>query len=999
VYICSDCVVKHIVKGQGMTQLSEYVEYLSKNIGARPAGTEEERQAALYITEQFQKTSGYPTIMEDFTSSTNMENLRAICAAVAIIATVLAMFLPILSIPAFVLVLLACAIYALEAYGKPVVSRALARGASQNVVAKYQPNVSTPGQPRSRKVVLVAHYDSGRAKPGFVTAVEDLAIPLGPICVGAMVALAVFAFLRMVLFGQASGVALIAFNILTVIALLIAALPVVRAVACRLAPYNEGANNNATGVAALLEVARRISRGSVSEADLAAAAADVTIHGEEDAYEANLVPEGARLVYEASQLVPPDLGPQTDEERLLAAKAAIAAFTGKAVPTWKSTDVADKLVGSRATPTARVVEFPSAAADEPQEVFGEGDAPESIEFVESADQTIETVASEDAAPAVGDQTDDQAADPAPIGFAMAAPALEPQPQAESNLPAWFVSAQKKAKRSGDTGEVRRSVYADAIEAAERERAAREAELQRQREEEAREKAREQAREAAEAMERARQEQEAAQAEAREVEKQQDENTPAADSDAFADEVDNQVEQESAAEKPIPDEEQAIEGQTDEAPVARRPIVLPSISGYSTKNPVVSADEPASPSRSSMFRKLRVDIPSLSGAINVVGDEADQDQNAAGAIWDDGAFEAGTAEDYASKMYDDEPEPQVEPESAYEPTPMPEPEKPTYDQLPKSRFGRFFDKFRKKKRSDMEETPQQWLNVDEEFDPRTVGRVRGGWESFRDDSVGAPGENLAAHRNDYDDFDDEYFDYEDEPADNGRPWNGGGFSRVRMGGTEDEIQPEEVSYASTSLEPWTSGQIDTQSSGELYRPHESENRVNVDLYAPIEEEEEHDLAAEMEGIYHFRNPNYNTEVWFVAIGSDIDTHDGTRAFVEAHKADLRGAMIVEVESLGGGRLSVVQEEGLFKKVKASSRVKRYTKKANQATGITLADAIIPNADSIASVAQKEGVQAMHVAGMDGNRPHSQASADDVFENLNFDLLEENVDYLMELVRTF
>ena len=38
-----------------MPDIKEHIAYLSQEIGARPAGTEEEQQAALYITEQFQK--------------------------------------------------------------------------------------------------------------------------------------------------------------------------------------------------------------------------------------------------------------------------------------------------------------------------------------------------------------------------------------------------------------------------------------------------------------------------------------------------------------------------------------------------------------------------------------------------------------------------------------------------------------------------------------------------------------------------------------------------------------------------------------------------------------------------------------------------------------------------------------------------------------------------------------------------------------------------------
>ena len=37
-----------------MSEIREHVAYLSQTIGPRPAGTEEEQQAALYITEKLQ---------------------------------------------------------------------------------------------------------------------------------------------------------------------------------------------------------------------------------------------------------------------------------------------------------------------------------------------------------------------------------------------------------------------------------------------------------------------------------------------------------------------------------------------------------------------------------------------------------------------------------------------------------------------------------------------------------------------------------------------------------------------------------------------------------------------------------------------------------------------------------------------------------------------------------------------------------------------------------
>ena len=57
--------------------------------------------------------------------------------------------------------------------------------------------------------------------------------------------------------------------------------------------------------------------------------------------------------------------------------------------------------------------------------------------------------------------------------------------------------------------------------------------------------------------------------------------------------------------------------------------------------------------------------------------------------------------------------------------------PGYMEMPKSRFGGIFGKFRRKKREEAS-SPQEWLDVEESFDAREVGAARGGWESFREE---------------------------------------------------------------------------------------------------------------------------------------------------------------------------------------------------------------------------------------------------------------------------
>ena len=993
-----------------MASLLDHIEYLSKEIGARPAGTEEEQQAALYIAEQFQKESSFPTAIEEFTSSSNLEGASAIFAVVTFVVTILAMLFNVLVIPAFLLAAIAAVLYTLEAFDKPVLSKALARGASQNVVAKYQPFQKEQGKSRrSRKVVLVAHYDTGKVTPGLVQSIRSTGLPIGLICVGGMIAAALLLLVR-IFVGSPEGFGGILLLVLTIICLVIVLLPIVKAVLMHMAPYNEGANNNASGVAAIIEVARRISRGSVSEADLAANAQDVTIHGEEAAVESGLVPEGARIRYEAEQLKPPEeIGAYDEEERLLSAKAAIAALTGKPVERKLYGSVADRLVNSRA----------NALPEEEQEETANAVVEEGVEAGPAETAKMEPIEASETAPV---ESAEEPVAPKP------APAPVPEPVEErpvdsgfENAPSWFIAAQKNAKRSTSSGEsrVQRSRYTEAIETAERATAERErarAEEDRRRAEEelrAREEAARAAIAAASAGERPADKPEPVEPEPvvvdvpavvpetpAEAAAPLDPSSTVAYTPLSMDEIKREMAKEEAEQKEDPQKEEGdgFIAPPEEFSMPSRRFELPKIES----KPAVA--ETTSPSRSGLFRMLRTDVPSMSGVIRMqkAGEDVSQvptppEETPVLEVPDLGLVgkapavdevdynmelplqaDAEASSEEEARVYDESAheapvhdEPLRDDEQAPEAHEEPVAEEPIADErpsagsrptrrtrggrqagadsepndvaMPSSRAGGFFSRFRKKNREGLEETPQEWLDVDKDFEARDVGRKRGSWESFRDDQ--------------YDDF-DQYDDYDDDK------WNGGSFSRVRL------------------------GHVDTRSGEDS----------DADVQEPlIEEVEDIAIAEDIEQIYHFRNPLFNTEVWFVAIGSDTDLHDGARAFVAEHRDDLRGSMIIEVESLGLGTLAVASEEGRYRKVKASSRVKRYMRQATTATGIAPGSASLAGYDSITTVLQKAGCQTMHLFGEENGKPALKGSADDVLENIDELALDENVNFLLELVK--
>lgn len=279
-----------------MTQLIDDVAYLSDEIGARPAGTEEEQQAALFIAESLQRDSGFQAIIEDFNGMSNPDLPKAICFGVAFVCGLVALLVPLLMLPAAIISLVMAVLYGLEVVGRPVLSRFLKGGVSQNVVAKYQP-AGVPN--KKRKVILVANYDSGRVVPEQKGFLKQNRRVFEFVLIGGLVLLPLLMLLRAIVFPGASGTVETFFNVLIVLSMIIVAVPVALTVVHSRAQYTEAANNNATGVAVLLDVARKVGTGCVSleEMERMASEEGVEVEGEQAAREAGAVPDGAEIEY------------------------------------------------------------------------------------------------------------------------------------------------------------------------------------------------------------------------------------------------------------------------------------------------------------------------------------------------------------------------------------------------------------------------------------------------------------------------------------------------------------------------------------------------------------------------------------------------------------------------------------------------------------------------------------------------------------------------------
>lgn len=1040
-----------------MAELNEHVAYLSQEIGPRPAGTEEEQRAALYISEQFSAEAGLTTAMEDFQCNPDSSLPRTLCSGVAVLVTLVATIVGALAVPAIVVSLICAALAAAEVFDKPVLSRLLNRGVSQNVVARYLPAKSPTRASRRRKVIVVANYDSGKVRRDLNGAMPAVLPILYWVELAMLVVMPLLLAIRMVL--APDGSVLVVFNVLLAVAMVVAVLPVASFLLEKFANYNEGANCNAAGVAVLLEVASRVAAAR----DLPDAP-EPTVHGEAAAVSAGLVPEGAEIVYHTGN-TSEDLGTSMESaaERLAAAKAAVAALSGKPVS---------------ATPTEVATEDESPAK-------GEENGAVEVSPEESLTPSSAAVVVPVAAPAYA----------APV---------------EHQVPEWFKKGQEQAKKPAKEKPVQRSRYATALERAEEEINARE-EHERRNLDELSERMRVmrasvQAASAAagatptEIMDSVvadeSSEEISAPPSASAVNEEASPSlapvlpaieVPAVEADQLPSPSNNTVsamladipaiasepassETGTPASKPVvsavpaapvvpqPTDDPDVtvrDGQrpltgatvavppidlsTSDAPAApaggqrvvvpsvgevaetpasapaaaprrRRAITLPNI-GISQELPRISMDDcqqaaplsedrpehdgrvhdlsavipsvttPEPPSAvsgtreaalldalPSLGRTTTTTDPALSGSISLAGTFSSMGATGAAAPIGDELLENASENDIYIEDVDD---------SAYveQITETGAMAGPGYVEMPKSRFGGIFGKFRRKKREEAS-SPQEWLDVEESFDAREVGAARGGWESFREEG------DIQAYDEEYldadattafspefdDDFAEDGFDAPRSSHRRGRHFEGGAFSRDQF---DDESEGEE---SQTSAADPSSVFGEGLPADFVFEP-----------------------TPEIEQIEQFHSDRIDMEVWFVALGSELAGNGGMKAFMAAHEVELKGALIVELEALGAGELTLIDKEGTYVPKKASSRMKRLVRKAGQATGLKVPEATMEWRNSASAYALKHGQQALHLAGMDGRKPAFFAEEDDVIENIDNDMLALNSDFVMEVLK--
>ena len=1195
-----------------MAEMIKTVEHLTSEIGPRPVATEEEQQAALYIAREFEEL-GLPAEIEEFQGSVSHKKTRLLCSALAVVLALVSLFVPVIALPAVIVSFICAVLFMSEELGKPILSKFLDKGISQNVVARYVPPSAQEGKGRRRKVVLVARTDSGAVRPElnppFLAAMPVLAKAAR---IG-MVVLPVFLLIRSIFFLHSTGVAFVITTILLVVICLAAALPAISFAMEKASGLNDGANSSASGIAVMLEVARRITQ---------AADEQPVIHGAQEAYEQGVVPEGAQLIYEegtpvdafgAPLAVPSDASADVAAGATAATPDAAWEPQPAAMPAAsQGVDASQAPMGAQPQPQGASAAGVAAGAG----VAGTAGAaaamavPAAVAAGAAAGFAVDAVRGEivDAAAGMGamdDAFEQEAA--APVA---AAPGSAPANEVPSWFSAGLAAARRKEPANAAPTEIKRSTFAMALEAAEQrlDDVSRETSFldmddlpsldQQFKQNFAATRAGQKPVSApattvaviepepaaaptanAEGAFAAQPEAYSAplgaaapatsaadsacaapaapaaavQASAERVEfvdatigaptstalpeiveTVQPASTAGANSVPVAEPLTPLMdipsveasdtlaaEQQTAEPAPISMDyfmAAAVGARTGDTVVAqpiaseqpRQPLTLPDLSVTGSlpvvdiqkqRAPLAEAEESGETAAKSLLTMipsidaatpsqadLRTNLPSLSGMFERVP-ETQAFEPVAGATGSFAPVTEALTLDVADEeeLFVDDVDDSAFEENYTETGAYAGPE---YVDMPKKRGFGIFDKLFGHKKKEEQASAHSWGDDDASSYGAHDSASRGTWDSYSeedsydDDADDYRSDDEYEYDDDYDVYDDSYstktfdkvaayddddyadddFDYDDNDFssffngddDDDRTWRGGAFSsklsdlagnaadaasRVRgsLPGGKDEKGASKSGRGAAGNRSGRSSRTrdderydtrdqygyedDYRENDEFaddhgdYAPHQDSRAAENEEYARVcqliadrygsEEDRgatgsvaavsEGELDAVQQRIEDFRAGGIDTEVWFVALGAETDCHAGMEEFIEAHRPDLRGAIVIELDSLGAGSLCTVAREGILKPAVASSRMKRYAKHASQVSGVPVDTTSILWQESAASTALRNGLQAMHLVGMDGTKPALYAQANDVADNIDPEILAENANFVVEVVK--
>ena len=144
-----------------MTKMLDCVNKLAGEIGARPVGTDEEQQAALFIEDELKRKTNFNVEVQEFDAVRNPELARVVPASIALLGCIFAFALPSMPIVPLLFTLAGAALFACNELGIFSLAQFFGRAPSQNVVATRKP---AGGGDSRKKIVILTNYDNEKTR-------------------------------------------------------------------------------------------------------------------------------------------------------------------------------------------------------------------------------------------------------------------------------------------------------------------------------------------------------------------------------------------------------------------------------------------------------------------------------------------------------------------------------------------------------------------------------------------------------------------------------------------------------------------------------------------------------------------------------------------------------------------------------------------------------------------------------------------------------------------
>ena len=312
-----------------MAMTHDYLDYLDQNVGIAPANSQEEYQAAETIAEIMRRHDVEPSIEEFDAKAFGGVIDQVLFAAMFVGMLLVGIGVTVLTVIGFILVAVPMVLFVMRYLGNDVTSKLGPNARSQNVVA-YHKGEGPLVQKGVRPIVIVAHYDTPHENPVYTSPVGPYLPTVWSVSKWCCLAVAVATLIQVLGFlpGPFRRVIWV-IGLLTSLPLLLLA---VTGIIELFTPSTEGANDNKTGVAAMLGILENVRPS-----------------GEQSAYPANEDPAdwapaepdfGAVSSYdEIGEKPVPSEGDARGEDPAAGDAAGVAVAAPAAEPQWRPVPV------------------------------------------------------------------------------------------------------------------------------------------------------------------------------------------------------------------------------------------------------------------------------------------------------------------------------------------------------------------------------------------------------------------------------------------------------------------------------------------------------------------------------------------------------------------------------------------------------------------------------------------------------------------------------------